>query len=30
MIREGRSPSTIREELASYLPLHSRQQLQAA
>jgi chemotaxis protein MotA len=30
MIREGRNPSTIREELASYLPLHSRQQLQAA
>ena len=30
MIREGRSPSTIREERASYLPLHTRQQLQAA
>lgn len=31
MIREGRNPATIKDELASYLPLHSRDQvLQAA
>ena len=27
MIREGRNPSTIRDELASYLPLHTREKL---
>lgn len=27
MIREGRNPTTIRDELASYLPLHRREQL---
>jgi chemotaxis protein MotA len=30
MIREGRNPSSIREELASYLPLHTRDQLKLA
>jgi hypothetical protein len=30
MIRGGRNPSTIRDELASYLPLHSRAQLKLA
>jgi chemotaxis protein MotA len=30
MIREGKNPSTIRDELASYLPLHTRQKLQEA
>lgn len=30
MVREGRNPATIRDELASYLPLHSRDKLQAA
>ena len=27
MIREGRSPNTIRDELASFLPLHTREKL---
>ena len=27
MIREGRNPATIRDELASYLPLHTRHKL---
>jgi chemotaxis protein MotA len=27
MIREGRNPSTIRDELASYLPLHHREKM---
>ena len=27
MIREGRNPTTIRDELASYLPLHTREQM---
>ncbi|MBK8085597.1 MAG: MotA/TolQ/ExbB proton channel family protein [Devosia sp.] len=27
MIREGRNPATIRDELASYLPLHSREKM---
>jgi chemotaxis protein MotA len=27
MIREGRNPSTIRDELASFLPLHSREKM---
>ncbi len=27
MIREGRNPSTIRDELASFLPLHTREKL---
>jgi chemotaxis protein MotA len=27
MIREGRNPSTIRDEMASFLPLHSREKL---
>ena len=27
MIREGKNPSTIKDELASYLPLHSREQM---
>jgi chemotaxis protein MotA len=30
MIREGRNPTAIRDELASYLPLHHRDQLQEA
>jgi chemotaxis protein MotA len=30
MIREGRNPATIRDELASYLPLHHRIKLQEA
>jgi chemotaxis protein MotA len=30
MIRDGRNPATIRDELASYLPLHSRAQLKLA
>jgi chemotaxis protein MotA len=30
MIREGKNPATIRDELASYLPLHSRDKLQEA
>ena len=27
MIREGRNPATIRDDLASYLPLHSREKM---
>ena len=27
MVREGRNPATIRDELASYLPLHTRRKL---
>ncbi len=27
MIREGKNPSTIKDELASYLPLHTRHKL---
>lgn len=30
MIRDGRNPATIRDELASYLPLHHRDQLMEA
>jgi chemotaxis protein MotA len=30
MIREGKNPATIRDELASYLPLHTRAKLQEA
>ncbi|MEO7223615.1 MAG: MotA/TolQ/ExbB proton channel family protein [Devosia sp.] len=30
MIREGKNPATIRDELASYLPLHTRQKMQEA
>jgi hypothetical protein len=30
MIRDGKNPSSIRDELASYLPLHSRDMLQKA
>ena len=30
MIRDGRNPTTIRDELASYLPLHHRDQLMEA
>lgn len=30
MIREGKNPSTIRDELASFLPLHTREKLQEA
>lgn len=30
MIRDGKNPATIRDELASYLPLHSRAQLKLA
>ena len=30
MIREGKNPSTIKDELASYLPLHTRTKLQEA
>jgi chemotaxis protein MotA len=27
MIRDGKNPATIKDELASYLPLHTRHQL---
>ena len=30
MIREGKNPATIRDELASYLPLHTRNKMQEA